>query len=250
MSGHHAGRQHSAGADCPGNRGLWVVLRNHGGQYRHGRGVSGAPSAAQVTGFGDGDCRCGACKSGRLVNPAPSAADHAALLVQQNIPILEGADWTKDYFERTLRDLTTISLTAGQSWTAPRPHRVAGIAGALLHHRSHIPRCHHQSCPGFADLGAERKPGRRTTPRTRKLQAARSITPAPWCSPDGSWVSRYDKVHLVPFGEYVPFRQIFSFASGLTEQVGDFARGKSRAPLLAGRRKARRLYLLRIGIPQ
>jgi apolipoprotein N-acyltransferase len=32
----------------------------------------------------------------------------------------------------------------------------------------------------------------------------------------------------------VPFKSIFSFAGGLTQQVGDYARGKSRAPLDAG----------------
>jgi apolipoprotein N-acyltransferase len=52
-------------------------------------------------------------------------------------------------------------------------------------------------------------------------------------SPAGQWVSQYDKVHLVPFGEYVPFKRFFAFAGGLTQQVGDFSRGTSRAPLEA-----------------
>ena len=53
-------------------------------------------------------------------------------------------------------------------------------------------------------------------------------------SPSGDWTSRYDKIHLVPFGEYVPFKQVFSFAGGLTKEVGDFSRGTSRVPLDAG----------------
>jgi apolipoprotein N-acyltransferase len=56
-------------------------------------------------------------------------------------------------------------------------------------------------------------------------------------SPTGDWVARYDKIHLVPFGEYLPFKRVFGFAGGLTKEVGDFERGTSREPLAAGDQK-------------
>jgi len=45
---------------------------------------------------------------------------------------------------------------------------------------------------------------------------------------DGERVGRYDKIHLVPFGEYIPFQNLLSFAHKLTGRVSSFSRGTER----------------------
>ena len=45
---------------------------------------------------------------------------------------------------------------------------------------------------------------------------------------DGKIVSFSDKMHLVPFGEYIPFPKIFQYLEGLTAESGAFAHGVQR----------------------
>jgi len=50
----------------------------------------------------------------------------------------------------------------------------------------------------------------------------------PNSSAPAAYDARYDKIHLVPWGEYIPFKQFFSFAHKLTAGVGDMDRGTRR----------------------
>ena len=46
--------------------------------------------------------------------------------------------------------------------------------------------------------------------------------------PDGTVAARYDKIHLVPWGEYIPYKNFFAFAKNLTQQAGDMTHGWRR----------------------
>jgi apolipoprotein N-acyltransferase len=44
-------------------------------------------------------------------------------------------------------------------------------------------------------------------------------------------VGRYDKVHLVPYGEYIPMRRWMPFLNPIVQSVGDFTPGERIAPM-------------------
>jgi apolipoprotein N-acyltransferase len=188
-------------------------------------------------------------QSGQWLAPPSVATDHTALLVQPDIPIQTGETWTKEYFQSTLRDLTATSLhpageTTGQRYDlivwpeSPSPFytndplfrdavselsRQSGswvVAGSI----GITPAMHATMNNGGGSSGGQSSVG----------QSSQIFNSAALVSPQGEWVGRYDKVHLVPFGEYLPFPQVFAFAGGLTKEVGEFQRGASRAPLDAG----------------
>ena len=57
---------------------------------------------------------------------------------------------------------------------------------------------------------------------------------ASFINPDGTYVGHYDKMHLVPFGEYVPYKQLFFFAKDLLNEVGTFEPGARRTVFSTG----------------
>ena len=181
---------------------------------------------------------CGAVvilQTGQWLAPPPVATDHTALLVQPNIPIQEGAMWTKEYFQDTLRDLMATSLH-------PPGQKEGRRYDLIVWPESPSP--FYTNDPLFR--GAVDEMARQSgswvvagsigiTPVMHSGgQSSQIFNSAGLVSPQGEWVGRYDKVHLVPFGEYLPFPQVFAFAGGLTKEVGEFQRGASRTPLEAG----------------
>jgi apolipoprotein N-acyltransferase len=180
-----------------------------------------------------------ALQAGRWLKVPPVVSDHRAYLVQANIPILNGSEWTKEYFEGTLRDLTWITMhPPGASQT---DNKEPAVPPNLIVWPE-TPAPFYTSDPLFRDavssitrkMGAWMVVGSMGVRNATAAQPTETYNSAALVSPTGEWVERYDKVHLVPFGEYVPFRKLFSFAEGLTKEVGEFGRGSSRQPLNAG----------------
>ena len=170
-----------------------------------------------------------------LIKPAPLKTDHSALLLQEDIPILEPSAWTAQYYEGTLADLSrrSTSLPARSAkpdlivWPeSPAPFYVndpkfnSAVAAVAQQDEAYVVA---------GSLGTHTPQGQNRPPELYNSAAL--------MSPQGAWVARYDKIHLVPFGEYVPFKALLTFAQKLTREVGEFGRGESRAPLSAGSAK-------------
>ena len=182
---------------------------------------------------------CGAAvilQAGQLLVPPPVPADRNALLVQPNVPILEGAVWTREYFQDTLRDLTALSLhPPGEMKDSRRPDLIVWPESPSPFYtndplfRGAVSALAKQSGSWVVAGSIGIKPAMHSGG-----EASQIFNSAAMVNPEGEWVGRYDKVHLVPFGEYLPFPQLFAFAGGLTKEGGEFQRGASHAPLDAG----------------
>ncbi len=169
-------------------------------------------------------------QAGRLVDAPAAHTDRSAILVQQNIPV--SADWTPAYYEQTVSDLTQLTAKSVQGNPATTdlvvwPESPAPFFTNDPRLRSNLSKLA-QSTKSWIIAGAIGSNGSTPNAEGPVFNSAAII------SPTGQWTARYDKVHLVPFGEYLPFPSLFSFAGGLTKEVGQFDHGTSRRPVNVG----------------
>src|SRR5580700_4423432 len=148
------------------------------------------------------------------------APRYVAHLVQTNFPVSESypANWL-DQHAAEMDELEKISVDAAKRapglvvWTeVPAPFSFSEPKFAERAQR--IAReSADEFLVGIVDW--------RKTP-DKQWQATNSAT---LLNPLGQRIFTYDKIHLVPFGEYVPLRQYLTFAGRLTADISDFTPG-------------------------
>ena len=168
-----------------------------------------------------------------LVKADPSEVDAHATLVQQNVPIER--QWTYESYKKLVDELTAISR-------APQAGKDASVAPLIVWPESPAPFETDDKLFGDSTSAVAREQrswllagATAVQPPTEQKSSEQVFNSALLLAPSGVVAQRYDKVHLVPWGEYVPFAWAFGFAKSLTHEVGAFAPGTTeRMPLEVG----------------
>lgn len=168
-----------------------------------------------------------ALESGTAVPYPPMHPDHVAELVQVNLPILEG-NWTPAYFDQTIAQLVQLSTNgAAATPVSSNPRLIVWPEAPAPFYTSDV-KFQHWMAALAQDSHAHVIAGSLGVQAGPQPENSEIFNSAQLILPDGNLGARYDKIHLVPFGEFVPFRHVLTFAQSLTHDIGDLSRGNQR----------------------
>jgi apolipoprotein N-acyltransferase len=146
--------------------------------------------------------------------------------VQQNLPILE-ENWSPSYYDLTMAQLVQLSSSSAKSMQGQNPALIIWPESPAPFFTSD-PRFQHWMTALAQDSHSYLIIGSLGVSPSEQKDKSLLFNSAQLVAPDGGFVSRYDKIHLVPFGEYVPFRNLLTFAQYLLHDIGDLSRGNRR----------------------
>jgi apolipoprotein N-acyltransferase len=160
--------------------------------------------------------------------PEATRPTETALLVQPNIS--ESAEWSPEWTERMYQRLESLSRRGVAEAGGREP-------GLVVWPEVPLPVYYYENA-GFREVVT--RVAIRTDAYLLLNVVAHTAQGAPLNSallvdPQGRPVARYDKIFLVPIGEYVP--RPFGFISRISGEVGDFVPGKEVVVLPAGQHR-------------
>jgi apolipoprotein N-acyltransferase len=167
-----------------------------------------------------------ALQIGVFAKPEPFTTTQQAVLVQENVPLLDQSEWTPSYFDQTTADLVQLSVKAEPPHTDRNPGLIVWPESPAPFFIAD-PRLQKWLTAMAQDTNSYLVIGSLGQTEDAKGQQ-HLLNSALVMDPRGHVVGRYDKIHLVPFGEYVPLQNLLFFANKLTREVGDFGRGTER----------------------
>jgi apolipoprotein N-acyltransferase len=161
-----------------------------------------------------------------------ATASHVARVVQPNFPETEGyaGDWYADH-KADMAELAQLSLRRSPGVQQPDllvwPEAPAPFSFQDPHFGPYISRLamefQHPVVVGVIDWKPILESGK-GIPRTGLVP----YNSAAMLNPIGQEAFLYDKIHLVPFGEYEPFPLIHQVVASVSEEVGGFRKGTAR----------------------
>ena len=183
--------------------------------------------------------------AGILLEPPHPAPTATAVLIQPNLDVGSDDAWPGPEWDRHIAEFTRLAEQQCGTYIAGIPQ-----TGAPIREIACPPNPTHpdlvawpESPAPFVEQDARfqnslisiaratQSPlvvGSIGTDYSAEDQAWRDYNSALVVGADGARVGRYDKIHLVPFGEYVPFKNLLFFARKLTGRVSEFTRGDNR----------------------
>ncbi|MDJ0804430.1 MAG: apolipoprotein N-acyltransferase [Desulfobacterales bacterium] len=159
----------------------------------------------------------GLVRTGQIENLANGAPRVKVAIVQGNIP--QAVKWDPAFQIATTKKYIQLSLQAAEN----QPDLVVWPETATPFHMHH-----HKVLTGMVSRGVQAAGTHFVIGSpffNRQGNRMRYYNSAFLAAPDGVIGQRYDKAHLVPFGEYVPLRRWLPFVGKLVAQVGDFVAG-------------------------